>query len=154
MNAAVAFRILSPRMLLGGSGDPNSLENVIVGPLESGAVCWVLDQSSFYRLDKTSGLPVSAPAVIATGQGASNPARWIVVPGTGGVGGGLYEASADTNTLVTSLTANYVPVTGPAFAVRRAPAFWGFTAEGCVATYAGPAGQAYRSRAITAASTQ
>lgn len=72
MTATTAYRVLSARAtLLGSTGD--TLENLCVGPLADGSLCWVVDQQSLYYLDKNSTAPVSFPTVIA----ATPAGRWI-----------------------------------------------------------------------------
>jgi hypothetical protein len=70
-------RILASRPVLQGTGDPTSLENVIVDPYPNGAVCYVVDQSDFYVLQKSSMATVAAPDTIATIRGAGEPGRWV-----------------------------------------------------------------------------
>lgn len=85
-NSAVSYRVLDPKpLLLGASGD--SLQNVIVDPYPNGALVFVEDQASIYRLAKNSLAAVSAPDIIATARGAGSPGRWIKYAAGGGGGG-------------------------------------------------------------------
>lgn len=79
-------RILAPRTVLVGNGNPNALENILVDPYPDGAECYVLDQDSLYILDKFASTAVSPPDVIATARGASAPGRWVKYPAGGGGG--------------------------------------------------------------------
>jgi hypothetical protein len=65
------LRILEPRKFLLGTGNPDSLQNVISATLPDGAVCYVLDQRDWYVLDKFSTDPVSGTDVVAATTG-----RW------------------------------------------------------------------------------
>jgi hypothetical protein len=77
--AAVGVRLLSPKGVLTGTGDGDSLENVIPDGLPDGALCYVRSVQTFYALDKSSTATVLIPNVIATARGASVPGRWIAV---------------------------------------------------------------------------
>jgi hypothetical protein len=79
---SVAKRILSPRAVLTGASNGDSLENIIRP--DNGAVCFVESEAALYYFVATSTTAVSAPDVIATGQGASVPGRWFkYAPGGG-----------------------------------------------------------------------
>jgi hypothetical protein len=82
--APADLRILAPRAVLTGTGNADSLENVIVDQIPNGAICWVIDQDKPYVLDKFSTAAVSAPSVIATQRGAGSPGRWKLFTGTSG----------------------------------------------------------------------
>jgi hypothetical protein len=77
MSSPADLRILEPRAVLLGLGNPNSLQNILVDQLPDGAICYVLDQGRPHVLRKFSTAAVSSPAVIATARGASVPGRWI-----------------------------------------------------------------------------
>ena len=77
------YRILAPRETLQGAGSPNSLENLITDPLPDGSVCYVIDQSDVFILEKNSTDPVSPPNLIATGKGSGFPGRWRRYEGPG-----------------------------------------------------------------------
>lgn len=86
MNLATALRVLSPcRTLAGASG--TALQNKIVDELETGSVCFVIDQIAWYWLDKTSTETPSSPDVVATVRGSGSPGRWFKLEG--GAGGGI-----------------------------------------------------------------
>jgi hypothetical protein len=69
-------RLLAPRAVLLGPGDPNSLENVIPNAYPDGAMCYVVDQNKLYVLQKYSTETASPPDVIPTILGAGVPGRW------------------------------------------------------------------------------
>lgn len=82
-SVAVAKRILSPRAVLTGPANGESLENVVEP--ENGSLCFVDDQAALYYFVADSTTAVSPPDVIATGRGASVPGRWLKYsPGGGG----------------------------------------------------------------------
>jgi hypothetical protein len=80
------LRILAPRPVLLGTGDPNSLENILVDQYPDGAVCYVTGEADWFVLDKSSVAAVDPPTVIATGRGASAPGRWSRYVGATGTG--------------------------------------------------------------------
>jgi hypothetical protein len=57
-------RILAPRDVLLGTGNPKSLQNVNTYPLPDGAACYVLDQRDWFVLDKNSTDPASGTDVV------------------------------------------------------------------------------------------
>ena len=67
--------MLSPRVTATGSGG-SALSNFI-GPLESGALCFVSEENALYYFNATSTATVAAPNVIPTGRGSSVPGRWF-----------------------------------------------------------------------------
>jgi hypothetical protein len=72
---AVAYRLLAAReYLVGATGQ--SLQNVDVGAIDDGALCFVLEYQAIYVLDKTSTEAVNAPYVIAANGGG----RWYSYP--------------------------------------------------------------------------
>ena len=75
-NAATALRVLSPRPLLTGGGSGDSLQNVNTTLLPNGALCLVTENSTLYRLDKTS---TSNVGTITPGSG---PGRWFPLAGS------------------------------------------------------------------------
>jgi hypothetical protein len=87
VSASTASRILSPRRVLAGAGNPDSLENVNGQVLPDGAMCWVTAQGSWYTFEKFSSASPSGTSIIATVQGVDVPGRWSVVAG-GASGGG------------------------------------------------------------------
>lgn len=76
MSAAVDYRLLAPVATLLGS-DGTALENVIIGPLVNGSLCFVGDQGFIYALHKHSLAAVSFPTIIATSEGAGVRGRWV-----------------------------------------------------------------------------
>ena len=84
--AAVDYRTLSPaRTLTGASGD--ALQNRNPDPLPDGALCFVIDERSLYRLAKFSTTAISSPTVVATARGAGVAGRWVLYAlGTGPTG--------------------------------------------------------------------
>ena len=76
--------ILSPRPTLQGTGNGDSLENILTDQIANGALCYVVSRGAYYQFDAPSMDPVLAPAVIATGRGASHPGRWKQLPTAAG----------------------------------------------------------------------
>ena len=68
------FRVLAPRAVLLGAGNPAALQNVNTTELPNGSLCWVQDQFGLYALNKTSVAPPSGTSVV---QPASGPGRWV-----------------------------------------------------------------------------
>ncbi len=56
---------------------PEDLAAIATGALQTGALCFVLENTSVYWLDKESDVEVSPPAVVAAYYGASAPGRWF-----------------------------------------------------------------------------
>jgi hypothetical protein len=109
MHSPADLRILEPRAVLLGAGNPNSLQNIIAAQIPNGALCYVVDQSRFYVFDKFSTAAVSSPTVIATARGASVPGRWRVyaeaITGTTTYASALdIQGLAIGNSIATNLT--------------------------------------------------
>lgn len=86
VSSADDLRLLSPRLVLQGSGNLNALENVIPDTLPEGCLCYVVDEAALYRLAKFSTATVAPPAVIATIRGAAVPGRWRLAASVGATG--------------------------------------------------------------------
>jgi hypothetical protein len=73
---AVAYRHLAARAVLNGTGDGDSLENIITNPLNDGCLCYVVAEKAYYLLDKQS---TAAPVPGFIVQPLGGPGRWILV---------------------------------------------------------------------------
>jgi hypothetical protein len=99
--AATALRLLAPRARALGPGDHDALENVITNELPNGALCWVIDTFTLYRLDKASTfvLPVSVdPATVITP--IAGPGRWFPLAGELTSESSFYAALNDASAVV------------------------------------------------------
>ncbi len=103
MNAPPASRVLAPRPVLAGAGNPDALENVNGQPLANGATCWVIDQQTWYNFNKFSTASPSGTQIIATVQGTSVPGRWVR-QSTAGATGATGPAGATGTTGATGAT--------------------------------------------------
>lgn len=75
----VGHRILTARSTLLGRGNPDALQNVNPTPLPHNVVCFVAEQSAFYRLDKFSSAAIEHPYIVGTIFGDSARGRWVRV---------------------------------------------------------------------------
>ncbi len=75
----VAFRVLAAREML-ESADGDSLSNVTPAFLDDGAMCFVLENSTMYVLNKESTATPNGTSVLATINGAGVPGRWLSYP--------------------------------------------------------------------------
>ena len=138
-NAAIAYRLLAPRAFVLGDGDGDSLQNVNTAPLPNGALCWVNENSSLYRLDKFSAAASAPDAVIVPGSG---PGRWVALIGSAMLSNARMSMfnPAELTVLIGEANVwqalpadiNYAPQVPGA-------AFWSIAAGTGVATYSGPA---------------
>ncbi len=124
MPSTPATRVLDPRAVLLGTGNPDSLENIIPDLYVTGSLCWVVAEQSLYYLSRESMAAVSPPDVIATARGAGEPGRWLVyasgaIGATGPTGptgaSGATGATGPTGAGATGATGATGPtgVTGP-----------------------------------------
>lgn len=75
MISAVAYRQVGARATVLGAFD--SLENIVSSPLPDGAECWVIENSSVYRFDKSSAEVADGLRVVAPIAGGG---RWYRLP--------------------------------------------------------------------------
>lgn len=75
MTSAVAYRQVGARATVLGSFD--SLENIVSSPLPDGAECWVIENSSVYRFDKSSSESADGLRIVAPIAGGG---RWYQLP--------------------------------------------------------------------------
>lgn len=73
---AVAYRHLGARAVLNGTGDGDSLQNIITNPLNDGCLCYVVVEKAYYLLDRRS---TAAPVAGFIVQPLAGPGRWILV---------------------------------------------------------------------------
>lgn len=140
--AATALRLLGPRAVLSGTGNPDSLQNVNTTELPNGSLCMVNESGTLYRLDKFSTATSAIPAIM---QPASGPGRWFALSG-----GALLAAarmsmfSPDEPTLAVGQgnqdkwLALPVDEAGPYGPQVTGNAFWDINSDTGVATYLGP----------------
>jgi len=79
---AVSYRHLAARAVLLGTGNSASLQNINTTPLNDGALCYVVAESSYYVLDRSLALATVSPVIVTP---ASGPGTWLRVFGQPGV---------------------------------------------------------------------
>lgn len=93
-------RILEPKDVLEGPGNPRSLENEITERLTDGCVCYVKGEGGIFALDKSSSVPIDPTnGVIAAKSGG----RWIRVG----------QAGSQSNNTPPVITMDPIPATVP-----------------------------------------
>jgi hypothetical protein len=134
-----ALRLLTPRPMLLGTGDADSLQNVDTTELPNGALCWVVSNATLYRLDAASTAASAPDAVIVP---ASGPGRWFALSGTALLAEArMSEREGAELTLVVGAPNQGIWLAMPAgaYAAQVAgAAFWTVNAATGVATYSGP----------------
>jgi hypothetical protein len=75
MQSATAYRQVGARSTLLGAVD--SLENIVSSPLPDGSECWVIENASVYRFDKSSTETADGTRVVAPIAGGG---RWFRLP--------------------------------------------------------------------------
>lgn len=75
MQSAAAYRQVGARSTLLGAVD--SLENIVSSPLPDGAECWVIENASVYRFDKSSAETADGTRIVAPIAGGG---RWFRLP--------------------------------------------------------------------------
>jgi len=73
---AVAYRHLAARAVLNGTGDGDSLENIITDPLNDGCLCYVVAEKAYYLFDRKS---TAAPVPGFIVKPLAGPGRWILI---------------------------------------------------------------------------
>ena len=73
---AVAYRHLAARAVAQGTGNGDSLENIVTTPLNDGCLCYVVAEKAYYLLDRRS-TAVPFPGFIV--KPIAGPGRWILV---------------------------------------------------------------------------
>ena len=136
--AAAELRLLSPRALVLGTGDEDSLQNVNTYELPNGALCWVVSNATLYRLDRASTSASAPDAVIVP---AAGPGRWFALSGNAVLSEARMSMFQPAALAVVIATINVwvaLPGAGSYAVQTAASAFWSINATTGVATYSGP----------------
>jgi hypothetical protein len=101
--ADTALRLLAPRASVLGFNDSDSLQNIIVNELPNGSLCFVIENRSFYVLDKLS---TAAPLGTLVVQPLGGPGRWILMSSAGALSGFWQGTNVLTSPKFDILSAN------------------------------------------------
>jgi len=140
--AATALRLLAPRAFVLGTGDPDSLQNVNTTELPNGSLCWVNENSTLYRLNKTSSAASAPTSIIVPGSG---PGRWFALSGDAVMSNARMSMFSPEEPTFETDTQDVWQVLPPAedlstryFPQVNGAAFWSIHPQTGVATYSGP----------------
>lgn len=137
--AAVGLRFSIRSVIGASSGDPQSLRNIITTIYPDGALCFVNETRALYELDKEStATPDNVTVIAAQPSGQGN---WLKLTSSPGVASLAQVVATAPAAVATTSTADFVALSGSAFAFHPAgaPAGWTLTAAGGILVYHGTA---------------